>query len=397
MAQVSRSGSGFDFKTLDLYSDESLLDPYPFYEKIREAGSAVWLEMHKVWAVARYADVRSVTSNFRTFISGEGLALTPESNAAMKGSVLASDPPEHTVLRGVLKERLSNEGIQQLEAEIQKAADKLIAELVEKESFDTVPDLAQAFPQSIVIDLIGVSDEIRPKLLGWADGAFNSFGPANKHLISTLPQVIEMTNYARSVGIHQLKPGSLGRAIFEAGERGTIRPEQCGMLLMAYLSAGLDTTINSIAFAVKLFAEEPEQWDKLRENPDLVKQAFDEIVRLETPVRAFTRVASEATQIGDQDIAKSDRVLVMFAAANRDPRKYANPERFDIMRAPADHLGFGVGRHLCAGQVLAQLEARSLLQAMIRRIKRFEIGESIPHLNNGIRGLASLPTRVIPS
>jgi cytochrome P450 len=155
------------------------------------------------------------------------------------------------------------------------------------------------------------------------------------------------------------------------------------------LRAGLDTTINTISSALHLFAQNPDQWDLLRERPDLVPQAYNEVLRIASPALGFTRVAAHATTIGDQPINDGDRVLLHFAAANRDPRKYADPSRFNIMRSPSDHIASGIGRHHFAGQLLARLEAESDPTGC-----RFEAGAPVYHLNNVIRGLASLSMKV---
>jgi cytochrome P450 len=379
---------------LDLYSDASLTDPFPIYDRLRSIGEAVWLPAHSVWAVTGYAAAKAALLNHRAFISGQGIGLTPAANEATRGAILASDPPEHGHLRAVLNERLSPSGIKEMAPMVEAQAATLVAAVVDAGSFDGVRDFARVFPLSIVGELIGVSDEINAKALSWADSMFNTFGPPNERTFRSLPQLMEMGAFLQSVTIDSLKPGSFGAAIYQAGARGTLRPDQCAVLLGAYLGAGLDTTINSISAALQLFAENPDQWDRLRQKPDLIPQAYDEVLRVASPVLGFTRVASADVEIGGQRIAEGDRVLLLNAAANRDPRKYADPNRFDITRAPSDHLAFGMGRHHCAGQLLARLEAEALLKALVPKVRRFSAGEPVRHLNNVIRGLESLPIEV---
>lgn len=378
----------------DLFSDETLLDPFPAYADIRDAAPAVWLSQHDCWAIGRYADVRRALARHAIFRSGEGIGLTSAANETTRGAILTSDPPVHGVLRGVLNERMSPAGLEGERRGIERAAEALVDRLVAKGEFDTVTDMAQAYPVSIVLDLIGVPHDVRPKLLGWADAMFNTFGPPNERTQKSFPLLQELATYIFTVKREMLTPGSLGDAVFEAGERGVISPEQCALLLSAYLGAGLDTTINTISAAIYRFAANPEQWQLLRERPELIPQAYDEVLRIDSPVLGFTRVTSEDADINGVTIPAGDRVLLLFASANRDPRKWDDPDRFDVLRAPFDHLGFGLGRHLCAGQALARMEAESLLRALIARVESFETGEPVPHLNNVIRGLASLPTKV---
>lgn len=383
------------FETLDLYCDASLLDPYPIYDALREAGEAVWLEQHHVWAIAGFDTARMVLRNHTDFISGEGIGLTPAANEALRGAVLASDAQQHALLRSVLNERLTPRGLTSLVPTIAQVAEDIVSGVLERGSFDAVQDLAQVFPVTVVADLIGVPDEVRPRLLRWADSMFNAFGPPNQRTLDALPSLGEMGSYLQSVTIDQLKPGSLGAAIYEAGSRGTLQPRQCAVLLGAYLGAGIDTTVNSIAAALKLFADYPDQWDLIRSNPDLIPQAFDEVLRLECPVLGFTRVAARDTEIHGLAVLKGQRVLVLNAAANRDGRKFPEPARFDVRRAPRDHLAFGAGRHHCAGQFLARIEFQAIFRVLSARVARFEAGAPVMHLNNVIRGLAALPMRAL--
>lgn len=378
----------------DLFSDETLVDPFPAYAAIRDAAPAVWLSQHDCWAMGRYADVRRSLARHTIFLSGQGIGLTPAANETTRGAILTSDPPVHGVLRGVLNERMSPGGLERERGGIELAAEALVDRLVEMVEFDTVTDMAQAYPVGIVLDLIGVPHDVRPKLLGWADAMFNTFGPPNERTQKSFPLLQELATYIFTVKRDMLTPGSLGDAVFEASERGVISPEQSALLLSAYLGAGLDTTINSISAAIHRFATNPEQWQLLRERPELIPHAYDEVLRIDSPVLGFTRVTSEDVDVDGVTIPAGDRVLLLFASANRDPRKWNDADRFDISRAPSDHLAFGLGRHLCAGQTLARMEAESLLRALVARVDRFEIEEPVWHLNNVIRGLGSLPTKV---
>lgn len=165
--------------------------------------------------------------------------------------------------------------------------------------------------------------------------------------------------------------------------------------MMAFLVTGMDTTILSLAAAVRLFAEHPDQWDALRADPSLVPTAYLEVLRIASPVTVFSRVTTRDWECDGVTIPAGDRVAVMFASANRDERKWGDPERFDITRNPADHLTFGVGIHACVGQNLAKLEAQALLTAMLARVRRFEIGEPEFVVNNTLYGLSRLPCRIV--
>jgi cytochrome P450 len=166
-------------------------------------------------------------------------------------------------------------------------------------------------------------------------------------------------------------------------------------LLRAYLVASMDTTINAIGIGLWLLAQRPEAWRVLREDRSLVPSVFEEILRYESPVQMFFRRTTCPVEYEDVVIPEQAQVSLLFGSANRDPRKWTDPERFQVDRAPTDHVGFGYGVHGCAGQGLARIEAQAIFSALLDRVDRIELaGSPRRHLNNVIRGLDSLPVTV---
>lgn len=377
---------------LDLYCDEVLDDPYPAFRLLRAEGPAVWLPKHGAYAIPRYKALRKVLADYETYSSAHGVSLNALANSQMAGTVLATDPPEHERLRGVLAEELGPHAMKKIAADMQAQADALLEKLWERKSFDAVHDFARVFPLSVVVDLIGLPEEGRDQLLDWADGTFNTFGPENQRFFDSLAKLNAMMEYAFQTAVPgKLRPGSMGAAIYTAAERGIIRPEQCGTLMTGYLTGGLDTTIHSLGYTVLLFGRHPEQWEVLRSDPSLIPSAYSEILRMESPVYAFTRYVTKDTELDGVALKEGARTILLYGAANRDESKYADPDKFDVKRNPVDHLAFGYGVHACAGQGLARLEAHCVLTALAKRVKRFEIGKPVQHLNNAVRGLESLP------
>jgi cytochrome P450 len=174
--------------------------------------------------------------------------------------------------------------------------------------------------------------------------------------------------------------------LFTAADEGRLDPGDVAGMLIDYVAPSLDTTILGTGHLLYQLGRHPEQWELVRSDPALAPHAIDEALRLESPVRAFTRVAVEDYDAGGTVIPAGDRVLIMYAAANRDERRYPDPDRFDVTRDAKDHLGFGAGVHRCAGSYLAELEMESLLRAMRARVRRIEVGEPIVALNNVLRG-----------
>ena len=380
---------------VDLYSDEVLLDPYPHYRALRELGAVVWLPRNGLHAVARFDDVRAALRNPAVFSSAHGVAANDHVNTISRGTTLASDAPLHDRLRAIIAAPLLPRALEEIAPEIKAEARRLVEDLVARGQFDAVSDLAQHLPLTIVSKLVGLEDHGRSSMLRWAAATFNVLGSMNARACTALKDVQEMRAYLGGEDIRtRLRPGSWGDRVFAAADRGEVEPERCPVLMRDYLGPSLDTTIFATANLVLLFGRHPEQWNLVREDPALIPNAINEALRLESPVRGFTRhLAADAT-IGELTIPRESRLLLLYASANRDERKWQEPERFDVKRRANDHLGFGNGTHMCAGLHLARLEMTALLEVLVERVACFEIGEPVPALNNVLRGLASLPVRV---
>lgn len=376
--------------SIDIWSDEVLSDPYPAFTELREQAAAVHLEARDVWVLTRYAEIRDALSDWESFSSTK-VAFNPQMNEVLTGTTLASDPPLHTQLRATLSENLTPRALRGLKVQIDEKADRIVAELVERGSFDGVEDLARELPLQVVLDLIGVQGEVRERILPWGAAAFNLLGPMNERAQQSFPLAGELFEWTHGMEGDKLAEGSIGRAIFDAGARGDIPPELCGHIIHQYLAAGMDTTIGSIANAVRLLGEHPEQFARLKADPSLIPAAFNETLRYEALLHAQGRGTTRDVEVDGTVIPAGSQVGVLLYAGNRDPRHYEHPDEFRIERNPVDHLSFGYGVHGCAGQGLAKLEAHAVLEALTRRIDSFSVGEPTVKLNNSSRGLDTLP------
>ena len=382
----------------DLYADDALAEPYQHYRTLRDLGPVVWLEAHGVYAVARYEEVRAVLADAEVFCSGQGVGLNDVFNEMGRGSTLMSDGDDHRRLRNVIGPPLTPKALADLRPQAQERAEDLADRLVERSSFDAVPDLAEVLPTTWVPDLLGWPEEGRAKLLDWAAATFDGFGPPNERTDAAASGILEMATFAGKVAMSELPEGTMAADILEAVARGDLSADECPMAIIDYLGPSLDTTISGLGNAIWLFATDPEQWQRLREDPGRARQAFDEAIRLESPVTGFTRVITRAVDVGGVVLPAQSRVLVSYASANRDERHWDDPERFDIERSNASHVAFGFGEHACAGMGLARLEATAVLTALARRVERFELsGTPVRKLNNVIRAFASLPVTIVPA
>jgi len=383
----------------DLFTDAVLDDPYPVHRELRELGAVVRMTTHDMWVLPRYEQVRSALGDPGRFSSDAAVAYEPQFNELFRGSVLASDPPDHGRLRKVLSAKLAPRALATLRTRIAEQADVLVEAVVGKGTFDAVTDLATVFPVTVVADLLGLPEDARGPLLSFADAVFNVFGPFNERIDASLPVLGAMQEYLSAVMVREkLAPDGWAAAVYLAADRGEIEHEAVAPLLNAYLTASMDTTINAIGNTVRLLAEHPDAYRRLRAEPALVPSAFEESLRLESPAQGFFRVTTQPVDIEGVTIPAGARVLLLFASANRDERKWESPEEFRVDRNPVDHVALGYGVHGCAGQGLARLEAHALLGALIRRAASIELaGSPVRKLNNVIRGLSSLPVAVVPA
>lgn len=379
----------------DLFTDDVLDDPYATYRALRDLGPVVWLDAHDVYAVVHHAEARAVLDDPTTFCSGLGVGLNEAINLMGRGTTLMSDGAAHERQREVIGRPLTPKAVADLRPEATRLAEELVEQVVARGTFDAVSDLAEVIPSTWVPDLLGWPAEGRDRLLDWGSDNFDALGPPNPRTEAAGPGLLEMVMYAHQVAADaDLPHGSMAAGVLAAAERGDIEPGQCPLLLIDYLAPSLDTTISALGNAVWLFGTHPDQWDLLRADPRLVKNACNEVLRVESPISCFTRVATETTVLGGVTIPADARVMVSYASANRDERRWDDPERFDITREAAGQLGFGHGVHACAGMGLARLEMTTILGALADRVERFELGAPTRKHNNLIRAFSSLPVTV---
>jgi 4-methoxybenzoate monooxygenase (O-demethylating) len=385
--------------SIDPFSDGFFADPYGFHDQLREAAPVVWLEKYGVWGMARYAEVHAALNDWQTFISGAGAGihdLRTQKAWRPPSIVLEADPPLHDVTRGAMNRVLSGPAIRRLREDFQAEAERRVEELVSRGEFDAVEDLAVAYPLKVVGDAVGVPPEGRECLLPFSNMLFNSFGPENEIFRQS---IIESERVVKALFAQcdrgSLSADGLGMQFYRAADEGRFPAKYAAVLVRSILSAGFDTTVSGLSNAIYGFATNPQQWQLLRENPALIRTAFDEIIRWESPVQTFFRTTSKEVDIAGVRIAPDQKVLLFLAAANRDPRRWEKADALDVCRNAAGHVAFGSGIHVCIGQMLARLEAELLFAALARRVVTFELaGKPVRRANNTLRGFAALPIRV---
>jgi hypothetical protein len=313
--------------------------------------------------------------------------------------VLEKDPPEHDRARIVLNRALSASVMKQLRDSLATAAEALTMRLLEARRFDAIPALAEAYPLSVFPDAVGLRKEGREHLGPYANAAFNAFGPDNdlrrNAIAGAVAHVAWVTEQCRR---ENLSPGGIGAKIHESVDTGEISAEEARLLVRSLLSAGIDTTVNALGSAIYCLARFPGEMAKLNKTPSLARGAFEETIRFESPAQTFFRTTTRPVEIGGVQLREGEKVLMLIGAANRDPRRWDQPDIYDIERRTAGHVGFGAGVHMCVGQLLARIEGEAMLAAFAKRVRAIRIdGEVKRAFNNTLRGLQSLPVELVPA
>jgi len=392
----------FPVSSVDPFADDFLAEPYPFYEELREAGPVVWLERYGLWACARHAEVQATLSDWETFTSAAGVGIDDFRRTKPwrpPSLILEADPPLHTRSRTVMNRALSAKPMAGLRASFHDAAEKLADELVARGRVDAVKDVAEAYPLSVFPKAIGLGSDGLENLLPYGAMVFNGFGPRNAHFNAAMAAAAKVVPYITGqCARDKLSPDGLGAIIWTAVDTGEITAEEAPLLVRSLLSAGLDTTVVGIGNALYAFAANPEQWAALRQNRALTRPAFDEVLRWESPIQTFFRTTTRPVDLGGVAVPADAKILLFLGSANRDPRKWEDPERFDVTRRAAGHVAFGAGIHLCVGQMLARLETEMIFAALAARVERIDIvGEPRRKLSNSLRQFASLPIELKPA
>lgn len=382
----------------DLYSRHAIMDPYPHYARMRELGPVVWLARQRAYALPRYAECKTALLDDGTFISGEGVGLNPVANRLARGTTLNSDGEDHSRRRALLGRRLTPKALRTMRETVERQAVAAVEAAISRGRIDGV-ELATTLPMSVVPDLIGWPQHGREHLLRWAGATFDSLGPINNQSIRTAPAGMEMMRFTRRLARdRQLLPGSAGAEILQAADEGKIAYNECPAMMIDFLAPSLDTTISAISSALYLFAAHPHQWQLLRSDPTRIANAVNEVVRYESPLRAFSRKTIRDVALAGVTIPAGARVVVMYSSANRDPLEWDSPDTFDIHRDASRQLGFGHGTHGCAGQGLARLETQAILAALLQRVERIEIaGRPQWAMNNIIHRFETLPLQLFPA
>lgn len=395
---------------IDLFADDVLNSPYACFTELRDAGPAVWLERYGIWVCARYAEVHGSLRDWETFSSAAGTGIDDlhqsehQSDSWRLPCLIAEvDPPMHTRHRAVMNRALSAKAMDGMREAFRVSAEALADQLTARGRIEAVKDMAEAyplsmFPKAVGIEAVGLGSDGLDHLRAYGDMVFNAIGPRNARVEASMAEAAKVVPWITAQCARDaLSEGSIGAAIWDSVDSGEITADVAPLLVRSLLSAGL-TTIAAIGNAIHAFATHPDAWQALRADPSLVRTTLDEVLRWESPVQMFFRTTTRAVDFGRVLMPEGAKVLMLTGSANRDPRKWEDPDRFDIRRSSAGHVAFGAGIHLCVGQMLARLELEMILTALVARVRHIEIAsEPKRRLNNTLRQFDSLPVELKPA
>ncbi len=381
--------------SVDLFSRESVRNARAVDDAVREFSPVVRLKDGTVM-ITRHADVVAGLGDWQTYSSRSRPWHDP--NSLRPEILLTDDPPRHTHVRQVMAKILSPQAVARARPSLERDAALLIDELLSRqgEIIDAVRELTQRFVYKALPDAIGLRVPGREHMYAFSHMVWATMGPENElfheamvnlePVLGWLEQCCERDNLAE---------GGMGLALYGLADDGVITQAEAKLLLQTLLAAGADTTILTLANALQALALFPEQYRRLQADPTQVRAAFDESLRWDSPSRMAGRILSREVEIGGFKIPAGQRVGLMFAAANRDPRAWANPDQYDISRDLRNQVGWGYGVHACVGRALAQLEANALLSELARRVSRIELaGTPEPWMTTIGHGPATLPIRL---
>jgi cytochrome P450 len=367
--------------TLDTDAPGWLADPYPQYRALRESGPVHWSGTLDHWVLTRHRHVLSALKDTRLSAANR----PPQRRWGRPTTMVTSDPPDHSRLRKPVNQRFTASGVDALRVRIQEVVNDLLDRGVRDGRIEIVSALSRPLPDTIIREMLGLETNGEVVDGRRAGGmATGTIIPSDSYFLDALER-------------HRAHPADdlLGDLV-ATQEAGAMNEEEALDTAQILYAAGQETTAKMISNALYYLLRHPDQLDKLRRNTALLPNAVEELLRFDTPVHAISRKAIEDVEIDGQTVARGDKVLLLLAAANRDPDVFEAPEVLDIERDPNPHLTFGTGVHMCLGAGLARAEIEASLRTLLARYPDMRLANQDVSWEGGliIRGLRRLEIEV---
>ncbi|MGH2528861.1 MAG: cytochrome P450 [Actinomycetota bacterium] len=408
---------------IDLVDPDNYVERIPFewFDSLRREHPVYWHKEpppnHGFWAVTRYEDLVAVHMDWETYSSEVGavaLEELDEEQLRIRKTMLETDPPRHRELRNICNKRFSARAVGQYEAFIRDVARRVLDRALEREEFDFVPQISRELPIRFLCAIFTVPQEDAPQLIEWGDALIGNQDPEYsaavvdrvdteefKYLQFRSPIALKVFDYAaqqRDVCLDEPRDDVI-TALAVAQSEGILSEREFQNYFALLMIAGNETTRHTISSGMLALLDHPDEMRRLKEDPSLIPSAVEEILRWATPVMHFRRTATRDTELRGEKIRKGDKVVTWYISANRDEDAFPDPYRFDIARAPNEHVTFGPGGpHFCLGAHLARLETRILFEELLPRVRSVELAGEVERMrSNFVNGIKHIPVRVRPA
>jgi cytochrome P450 len=405
-SSVREAGEGPPLSLYHLLDPEVLANPYPLYRRLRDESPVHWDPYLHAWVVTRYADAVTVLHRFRASrtpaperLEALGMGeLTPVA-ALMVRQMLFLDPPAHGRVRHLASAAFTPRRVAHLREHIRRIAETLVDGLVGAGRFDVMATLANPLPAIVTAEMLGVPTADHQLLKGWSQDFAEMLGNFQHNpgrARRTLRSVEEMVTYFRAAVLREAAEPTEGliNALATAEVEGDRLSEaEIVANVIVTMVGGLETTTNLIGNGLLTLLRQPAELARLRSDPALMPSAVEELLRYESPSQHTARLAPGAAVLGGTEIPEGDAVIAVMGAANRDPERFADPDRIDLARADNRHLAFGWAGHFCFGAPLARIEAQIAFETLLDRFSELSLAPGQPlrwRPNLGLRGLSEL-------
>jgi cytochrome P450 len=387
----------------DPYDVDIDADPYPVFRRLREEAPLYYNEQYDFFAVSRFADVEQGLVDRDTFISGRGgiLELIKAGIEMPPGILIFEDPPTHTIHRGLVSRVFTPKRMNALEPQIREFCARSLDPLMGTDRFDFVADIGAQMPMRVIGMLLGIPEEDQEAIRDHADAQLRT--EAGKPMRHSQDGFVIDDIFAEYIDWRAEHPSDdlmtqLLNAAFEDVTGATRRLERQEILtfLNVIAGAGNETTTRLIGWAGKILAEHPDQRRELVDDPSLIPNAIEEILRYEPPAPHVGRYVAREVEFYGRPVPPGSAILLLTGSANRDDRVFEDGDRFDIHRTIGHHLSFGYGAHFCLGAALARVEGRVALEEILARFPEWEVDDANAELasTSTVRGWKSLPAFV---
>ena len=382
---------------LGLLSPEVRSDPYPYYTHLRNNARIHKEEPFGLWVVSRYEDVLHVLKNPQVFssaamgaLSSGAVSMAGRSEGSVSEralreakSLIATDPPDHERLRQIVNRGFTPRRIAGLEPRVREIATEVVGQVLASGSMNLVHDVSIPVPVRVIAEMLGVPAERYRDFRRWSDALVTSISTTQtevdkKALAQARTELVEFLTEAAEARRRASKDDLLSILVRAEQQEGALSQTEVVSFGLLLLVAGNETTTNVISNAMVALLDNPDQLARVQKDPSLIPRVVEETVRFNAPVQGLLRQPVEDVELGGRKIPAGERMLVLFASANRDERQFPEPDRFDIDRDTRGHVGFGYGIHFCLGASLARLEARVTLEAILSHCRNLRRDESGP-------------------